>query len=117
MTPLSIFASVQQLAVLILVLAIFAVNLWALIHAATTPQRAFAVEGKRTKSFWVALTAFSALLALLALPPLYLLSFVTDLFMLVIPGIYLTDVRPAVAAWRRRGNSSNNFGQRPPTPW
>lgn len=95
-----LFASAQSLVLLLLSLVLFAVELWALIDAARTPATAFSVEGKRTKTFWLVLTGAGAAVGFLFVGGAGL-SFL--MFAAVLPAaVYLADVRPAVAAHRRR---------------
>ncbi|MDO5671236.1 MAG: DUF2516 family protein [Actinomycetaceae bacterium] len=101
---LASLASLQFLLLSVLALGIFAFSLAALLHCATTPAQAFLSEGKRTKNFWLAVTGLGTLLAFLALPPAQFISGFMALFILVIPGVYFADVRPAVKYHRRKKN-------------
>ena len=76
-------------------IVILALAIWALIDCLShTPQR-YAQEGKRTKGFWTALTAGSAVVAALSV----LTSGSGGIFQLIaacVACVYLADVRPAV---------------------
>lgn len=78
------------------------VCIWALADCATTPPQAFQVEGKRTKPFWLGLTALATGITLLTLPVYSLSISGLAILMLVIPGVYLADVRPSVRYHRRK---------------
>lgn len=74
-------------AFLVITLAILLVEVVALIDAATRPERAFALNGKQTKQFWLVVLVVAVLTSFLGL-----LRF----FGLVAAIVYLVDVRPAV---------------------
>lgn len=101
------FGNFQLLVVLVLTVAIFAVELWAFVDAVTRKPAAFTYAGKKTKQFWLALTGVATLLGLLTLPPAAVLNpfGIFNLAALVIAGIYLADVRPAVRQFRPRNQS------------
>lgn len=100
---------IAQLAIMTLItLALFIVEVFAFLDAARRPSAAYVSAGKRTKTFWAALTGVAALLGFVGLyPPLggaYL--GMAALFVVVPAIIYLTDVRPAVGGYRGpRGGS------------
>jgi len=87
----------------ILYLAIFLLSMWALVDCVARPARSFPVAGKRTKSFWLIITGAATLVAFLALP-LQVIPFPQFLAFVALVGaiVYLVDVRPAVAPYRRR---------------
>ena len=104
--------SAQQLLFLVLYVAIFLLCAWALIDCLLRPTRAFPAAGKRTKTFWLAITAGATVVAFLSLP-LGVVPFPSILaFVAVVGGIvYLVDVRPAVAPYsRRRGGGRRGPG-------
>lgn len=110
---------VQMWLVFALVAVVVGMSGYALYHVLTTPAQAFPSEGKRTRNFWTLLNALALVISFLALTPTGPVGLFGALMALIIPGVYLADVRPAVAYWRkqkRRGDkgSANN---RPPTPW
>ncbi|ROR72487.1 DUF2516 family protein [Bogoriella caseilytica] len=95
----------QTLIFLVLALALFGVEVWALVDAARRPASAFVTAGKRTKTFWLILTGVAAVIGFLTLPPPVGVAQIGGFFMFiaVVPaGIYLADVRPAVAPYSRR---------------
>lgn len=99
------FASLQITIMVLLTLALFVVEVFALVDAARRPAGAFTSAGKRTKVFWSAILATGALLGFVGLyPPLGIgMLGMAALFMVVPAAIYLTDVRPALGSHRRRG--------------
>ena len=79
----------------VLALALFAVELVALVDAARRPAGAFVAAFKRTKTFWVALLAVMAVLGFLSLPISGMGLGLFGTMLAVVPAaIYLTDVRP-----------------------
>ncbi|MCI6584650.1 MAG: DUF2516 family protein [Mobiluncus porci] len=110
---------IQMWLVFALVAVVVGMSAFSLIHALTTPAQAFTSEGKRTRNFWVLLNLLALVISFLALTPTGPVGLFGALMALIIPGVYLADVRPAVAYWRRRGrgSGSGSGGNRPPTPW
>lgn len=98
----------QQWIFLILSLLLFVVEVWALINAARFRGDAYVAAGKRTKTFWVILTALAVLLGFLSLPyPLG--GGGTLIFLLagiIIAGIFLADVLPALRSVMARAHRS-----------
>ena len=107
-------ATAQSFVYLAVGLVAFGLSLWSLVDAASRPASAFTSAGKRTKNFWLALTAVATALTFIALPPLGAggLSFFT-LGSAVIAGIYLADVRPAVQPYSRRRGRGGPGGTPP----
>lgn len=101
--------TVQQYLFLGLSLIVLGVCVYALIDAVRRPAAAFEYAEKRTKGFWVGLTALSVLLAFIGIPPpLGAIGLVIFLVIaVVVAGIYLADVRPAVRNYRDRGNGGS----------
>lgn len=98
-----VLASLQLYLFLALALVLFGIEAWALIDAARRPTGAFPAEGKRTKTFWVALLAAAAVVGFVAIPPPLGAGFLSGFlqFAAVVPaGVYLADVRPAVRGYR-----------------
>lgn len=105
--------SAQQILFLVLYVVIFLLCAWALVDCLLRPTRAFPAAGKRTKPFWLLLTALAAVVSFLALPLGGGTSFFGILaFVGVVAAIvYLVDVRPAVAPHsRRRGGRGGRGG-------
>lgn len=113
-----IIGSVQVLFFLVLALAAFALQLWAVVDAAIRPAAAFLRAGKRTKTFWLVVTAAAAALGFIAIPSPVGVG-ISGLFGLVGVAaviatiVYLVDVRPAVRPYsRRRGPRGRSTGDR-----
>ena len=60
--------SAQQLLFLVLYVVIFLLCAWALVDCLLRPTRAFPAAGKRTKTFWLLITAIAAAVSFIALP-------------------------------------------------
>ncbi|RPF27350.1 DUF2516 family protein [Georgenia muralis] len=95
--------NVQLLIFLLLAVIMFALEVWALVDAATRPAPAFLAADKRTKNFWLALTGVAAAIGFIAIPPPLGLGLMGGFlqFVAVVPAaVYLADVRPAVRGYR-----------------
>ena len=92
-------ANLQYYVMLAVGLVAFGLSLWALVDAGSRPAGAFTSAGKRTKTFWLVLTALATALTFVGVGGG--LSFFT-LGSAIVAGIYLADVRPAVQPYSRR---------------
>ncbi len=97
---------------LVLGVAAFAVEAFAFVDSLRHSNGQYSSAGKRTKPFWTALTGSAAAVGFLTLPPPIgrypagPLSFL-GLVAIVIAGVYLTDVRPALhSTWRKPPRAS-----------
>lgn len=93
----------------VLALALFAVEVWALVNALRFRADAYTAAGKRSKVFWGVLTGVSVLLGFLSLPYPIGSGGTSMLFMLggiIIAGIFLADVLPALK--RVMGRAAGN---------
>jgi hypothetical protein len=88
----------QVIVFFVLTLGAFIIEVIALIDCARRPARAFYVEGKRTKKFWLTLLAIFTLVGFLGLqPPLGFGYLGLGALIVAVPAfIYLADVRPAI---------------------
>ncbi|EWS80261.1 DUF2516 family protein [Brachybacterium phenoliresistens] len=103
-----IFA-VQQWIFAVLALALFVAELWAFVNAVRYRPDAYLAASKRTKNFWMLLTGLAVLLGFLSLPWPIGGGGGTMLFMIggiVIAGVFLADVLPALRAVM--GRARNN---------
>lgn len=99
-------------------LVAFGVQLWAFSHAVRTPAADFERVYKRTKTFWAALTGGAAFFGFLfVIVPLSTLrapglgfGMLMTLAGVTAAGVYLADVRPALAEVRGRGRGNQNRG-------
>lgn len=96
----------------------FGVQVWAFSDALRTPPAYFERVYKRTKMFWAALTGGGAFfgflyvivpITTLTVPPLGF-SMLLTLAGATAAGVYLADVRPALAEVRGRGRGNQNRG-------
>lgn len=109
---LDLLNNLQSGVLILLRVAAFALEVWALVDAARRPAGAFVSAGKRTKTFWVAITGAAAAIGFVAVP----LGMI-GLIAVVGAAIYLADVRPAVRQYGggpKRGKGGN---QGPYGPW
>jgi hypothetical protein len=83
----------------ILSLAVFVLQVWALIDCITRPAEGFPAAGKLTKPAWLAITAIALLLGVIA-GPLGILG----LAGIVASIVYMVDVRPAIREIQGGGN-------------
>jgi len=99
-----VISNLQYLVVLVLAVGAFAVEVYALVEALRTPAHAFTSAGKLTRQAWLAITGVATAIGFLALPfpgfisPLNFLAIVAAVAAIV----FVVDVRPAVAPFRRR---------------
>jgi hypothetical protein len=112
-----IIQPVERAIFLILALVALGLELWAVADCARHRANAFEATGKRTKTFWLALTGGAALVGVISLFSSGGGFFGTlglfGLAAVVAASVYLADVRPAVKDAGRGG--SRNMG--PYGPW
>lgn len=97
---------VQVYLFLALNLLVLGLSVWALVDVLRRPAAAFPWAGKRTRGFWLALTAVASAVSFLCVPPPLGAGFLSSFFALaaaVVAGVYLADVRPAVRGYRPGG--------------
>lgn len=80
-------------------LVLLAMSLWALFEAVRASNYAYQSAFKRTKGFWVAICAGCVLFSLLGVNG-NINSLFLQLAVAVAAGVFLADVRPAVATRR-----------------
>lgn len=107
------FFDLQQWVGLALGALALGIQVWAFADALLTRADAFVAAGKRTKGFWVAITAVASAIGFFhVFQPFGLFNLIA----IVAAAVYLTDVRPAVAQLRRGGGRSNS-SRGPYGPW
>ncbi|MCU1517285.1 MAG: hypothetical protein JWQ75_2006 [Pseudarthrobacter sp.] len=110
-------AYVEQGVFLILAVVALGLELWALVDCARHRANAFEATGKKTKTFWLALTGGATLVGVISLfgsgGGLFGTLGLFGLAAVVAASVYLADVRPAVKDAGRGG--SRNTG--PYGPW
>lgn len=102
-------AAIQHWIFVVLAVALFALEVWAFANALRFRADAYVAASKRTKGFWLALTGGAVVVGFLSLP--YPLgaggsSMLLMLIGIVIAGVFLADVLPALRAVMER--SRNN---------
>jgi cobalamin synthase len=107
-----VLATIQTVVYLLLYLIVFGMCVVAVVDAARRNPKAFREAGKRTKGFWVGILAVATAVAFVAIPwPLGMgLLSILALASAAASGVYLADVRPAVA--RHSGGGSRGRGAR-----
>ncbi|GAA2135791.1 MULTISPECIES: DUF2516 family protein [Actinomadura] len=109
---------------LLLIIA-FVMEAWALIDSLTVPQGAYAAASKLSKKLWMIITivaavvggAYAAAPAALGAHPIGLLLGILPVAAFIAAAVYLADVRPAVAPFRKRGGGRGNTNMGPYGPW
>ncbi|MBN2177408.1 MAG: DUF2516 family protein [Demequinaceae bacterium] len=105
------FGFAQDGLLLILGIAAFIVEVYALVDSLKYTNEQYYAAGKRNKAFWTAMTGSAAAVGFLTLPPPIghnpsgVLS-ILGLAAVVVAGVYLTDVRAALRSTRRPPRSS-----------
>lgn len=102
---------VQETVALVLGVALFAMQLFALVDCIRQRSDAFTAAGKWSKAAWLAITAVAAMIGFL-----FILSPISifEIAAVVAAGVYLADVRPAlqqVTGKARGNNSSGPYGR------
>lgn len=107
--PGAMIALIQMWIFAVLALALLAVEVWAFANAIRFRPDAYVAAGKRTKTFWCVLTGVAMLLGFLSLPYPIGSGGASMLFMIiaiVIAGIFLADVIPALKSVMRRAQGN-----------
>lgn len=103
----------QGIVTLLLGLAAFAAEVFALVDCVRHRPDAFIAASKRTKQFWTIVTGLAALLGFVSVGNSLLFSI--GLIAVVGAGIYLADVRPALRQVSGGGRNGQHMG--PYGPW
>lgn len=104
-----VIGSAQNIIVMVLGIAAFAVEIFAFVDAVRHRPDAFVAAGKRTKAFWSVLTGVAALIGFVTIFwPLSLFGIIA----IVGAGVYLADVRPALQQVTGRRRADGPYG-----PW
>ncbi|WP_245623320.1 DUF2516 family protein [Spirillospora albida] len=110
---------------LLLVIA-FAMEAYALFDALTVPENAYSAAGKQSKKLWMIILIVAVVLGAvhaiapfaLGASPIMLLLGILPVAAFIGAAVYLADVRPAVAPYKKRGGGrggKSNMG--PYGPW
>lgn len=90
---MQIISQIQGWIILALGLLALAAEIYALVHAARQRPDAFTAAGKQSKVFWVAALVVATLLGFAVLGSGFGLLAIIGI---VVAGVYLADVRPAI---------------------
>ncbi|GAA0259958.1 DUF2516 family protein [Actinomadura nitritigenes] len=109
---------------LLLIIA-FVMEAWALIDALTVPQGAYAAASKQSKKLWMIILivaavvggAYAAVPYALGVHPIALLLNILPVAAFIAGAVYLADVRPAVAPFKKRGGGRGSTNMGPYGPW
>lgn len=105
--PLTVFFAV-------LLLAAFAIELWAFIDVIRRPAAAFLAAGKQTKQIWLIISGVAAVLGL-AFAYYGGITQILAVVAFVAAAIYHVDVRPKVKDYHNNKGSGTSYG--PYGPW
>ncbi|WP_446666306.1 DUF2516 family protein [Flexivirga sp. B27] len=95
----------QQSVAIVLGVALFAMQLFALVDCVRHRSDAFTAAGKLSKPAWLAITAVACIIGFLSLlSPLNIF----EIAAVVGAGVYLADVRPALQQVTGRARDNNN---------
>ncbi|MBA9003237.1 MULTISPECIES: DUF2516 family protein [Thermomonospora] len=98
-----------------LAIVAFLFEVFALVDALRTPAGAYAAASKQSKNLWVILLVVANVVGLAGAAGMVSLIQILPIAAFVVAAIYLADVRPAVAPYRKRGGGSASSG--PYGPW
>ncbi|MDY6052329.1 MAG: DUF2516 family protein [Rothia sp. (in: high G+C Gram-positive bacteria)] len=104
MTPIALIILVTHYVGLALALVVAALAVFALIEAARASSHAYQSAFRRTKGFWVGVTGAAAAFSVVTLWQTWTFgggSIFLQLIAATAVGVFLADVRPAVAVRRR----------------
>ena len=105
--PLTVFFAV-------LLLAAFAIELWAFIDVIRRPAAAFLAAGKQTKQIWLIISGVAAVLGL-AFAYYGGITQILAVVAFVAAAIYHVDVRPKVKEYHNNKGNGSSYG--PYGPW
>ena len=92
----------------------FVVEAWALFDALRTQPKAFEAASKMTKTIWLIILGVANVIGLAGAAGFLTIFTMLPVIAFIAAAVYLADVRPAVAPFRKgRGSSSNG----PYGPW
>ncbi|WP_067634480.1 DUF2516 family protein [Actinomadura latina] len=109
---------------LLLIIA-FVMEAWALIDSLTVPTGAFSAASKQSKKLWMIILivatvvggAYAVAPAALGASPIALLLGILPVAAFIGAAIYLADVRPAVAPFKKNNGGRGGSRSGPYGPW
>ncbi len=106
---------VQNYVLLVLGVAAFGMEVFALADALRRDPKAFEVAEKRTRNFWLIVLGIATAVGFVNL---FSVTSLVGLLAVIAAGIYLADVRPAVTPYdRRRPGGRGSGGSGPYRSW
>lgn len=81
-----------------------------LVHAALTPAQVFRSADKRSKGFWLAITAAGLVLGILSFPTGIGGRIIFGIISVVAGLVYITDIYPALRRYRKRRGGGGGGG-------
>jgi Protein of unknown function (DUF2516) len=93
----------------------FVVEVWALVDAVRTQGPAFEAAGKLAKRIWLIILGIANVVGLAGAANFLPVYSMLPVIAFIAAAIYLADVRPAVAPYRKRGGRGQHMG--PYGPW
>ncbi|MCR6712337.1 MAG: DUF2516 family protein [Demequina sp.] len=104
----------QLTIVVIIAIVVFVAAAWALIQAFRFPADAYVAAGKRTRTFWLAITGVATLFAFLCLPPAsgFNVFFLLETAAAAATLIFFVDVLPRLREVHRPGQSRSRDNNR-----
>ncbi|NDU75456.1 DUF2516 family protein [Actinomadura sp. DSM 109109] len=109
---------------LLLIIA-FAMEAWALVDSLTVPVNAYAAASKQSKKLWTIIlivatvvgAAYAVAPVALGASPIALLLGILPVAAFIAAAVYLADVRPAVAPYKKNNGGRGGSRQGPYGPW
>lgn len=111
-----VFAAQGVVAYFFWVIAIiaFVVEVWALVDALRTQKPAFEAASKQTKQIWMIILGIANVIGLAGAVNFLPVYSMLPVAAFIAAAIYLADVRPAVAPYKKRGGGQH---MGPYGPW
>ncbi|MFC6880013.1 MULTISPECIES: DUF2516 family protein [Actinomadura] len=109
----------------LLMIIALVMEVWALVDGLTTPEAAYAAASKLTKKLWLIILVVAAVVgAAYTVAPLAWGGKPTMLLLGILPvaafiasAVYLADVKPAVAPFKKKGRGGGRSNMGPYGPW
>ncbi|MBR7741911.1 DUF2516 family protein [Phycicoccus sp. BSK3Z-2] len=102
---MGLLSGAQYWVTVVLSVAAFAVELYALVDCVRRRPDAFTAAGKRTKNFWLLVTGVAAVFGFVVLGSPNSLGII-GIIAVIAAGVYLADVKPALDQVMGRGGGS-----------
>lgn len=111
---LSALSSLQLGITVVLGVAAFGLEVWALVDCLRRPAGAFVAAGKRTKTFWTVIVAVAAAVGFVSV---FNVLGLFGIIAVVGAAVYLVDVRPAVRQYGGGPRRDDRGNSGPYGPW